>query len=191
MGALCGAAWGGSGRGAEHFRGSPPDATLPMQEHFILKAMIIALTSEIRSILPPSVRRKAGFRAGDQVEIKASGGIVHIIPKSQVVGTYKSTKAESAAIRKGEAAIARGDSVSLTEFLNVHSQSRKTSAKSSRKVSRERSGEDQGGGTAIVRGFQVDGYIYARTVQIPEQELSIELRDAGGRPLWRGMGRKR
>jgi hypothetical protein len=31
---------------------------------------------------------------------------------------YKPTKSEWAAIRKGEAAIARGDSVSLTEFLN-------------------------------------------------------------------------
>ncbi len=43
--------------------------------------MTITLTKEIRSILPPSVRRKAGFRAGDQVEIKASGSIVTIIPK--------------------------------------------------------------------------------------------------------------
>ncbi len=43
--------------------------------------MTITLTKEIRSILPPSVRRKAGFRAGDQVEVKESGGIVHIIPK--------------------------------------------------------------------------------------------------------------
>ena len=43
--------------------------------------MTITLTKEIRSILPPSVRRKAGFRAGDQVEIKDSGGIVTIIPK--------------------------------------------------------------------------------------------------------------
>jgi len=43
--------------------------------------MTITLTKELQSILPPSVRRKAGFRAGDQVEIKASGGIVHIIPK--------------------------------------------------------------------------------------------------------------
>jgi bifunctional DNA-binding transcriptional regulator/antitoxin component of YhaV-PrlF toxin-antitoxin module len=43
--------------------------------------MTITLTNEIRSILPPSVRRKAGFRAGDQVEVKASGGIVTIIPK--------------------------------------------------------------------------------------------------------------
>ncbi len=43
--------------------------------------MTITLTNEMRSILPPSVRRKVGFRAGDQVEIKASGGIVTIIPK--------------------------------------------------------------------------------------------------------------
>lgn len=43
--------------------------------------MTITLTKEMQSILPPSVRRKAGFRTGDQVEIKASGGIVTIIPK--------------------------------------------------------------------------------------------------------------
>jgi hypothetical protein len=32
-------------------------------------------------------------------------------------GTYKPTKGELAAIRRGEAAIARGEYVSLTEFL--------------------------------------------------------------------------
>lgn len=50
--------------------------------------MIITLTNEIRSILPPNVRRKAGFRAGDQVEIKASGGIVMIVPKSTPADEY-------------------------------------------------------------------------------------------------------
>lgn len=96
--------------------------------------MIITLTNEIRSILPSSVRRRAGFRAGDQVEIKASGGIVHIIPKSPAARTYQPTKAEWGAIRKGEAAIASGDSVSLAEFLHVDNHRRKTSAKSGRKV---------------------------------------------------------
>ncbi|MBI4907387.1 MAG: hypothetical protein HY820_27425 [Acidobacteria bacterium] len=43
--------------------------------------MTITLTKEIRSILPVATRRKAGFRTGDQVEVKESGGIVHIIPK--------------------------------------------------------------------------------------------------------------
>lgn len=32
-------------------------------------------------LLPPGVRRKAGFRAGDQVEVKAIGGIVTLISK--------------------------------------------------------------------------------------------------------------
>lgn len=45
------------------------------------------------------------------------------------------------------------------------------------------------GNTAVVKGFQVDGYIYARSIQVPEQKLSVELRDEQGRPLWRGMGK--
>ena len=49
---------------------------------------------------------------------------------------YKPTKAELTAIRKGEAAIARGDYVSLAEFLNVDRPRRKAGAKTARKVSR-------------------------------------------------------
>ena len=45
------------------------------------------------------------------------------------------------------------------------------------------------GNTAVVKGFQVDGLIYARSIQVPEQKLSISLRDEQGRPLWRGRGR--
>ncbi|MBX3328569.1 MAG: AbrB/MazE/SpoVT family DNA-binding domain-containing protein, partial [Nitrospira sp.] len=56
------------------------------------KPMTITLTNEIRSILPPSVRRKAGFRTGDQVEIKASGGIVMIVPKSTPADEYTPTQ---------------------------------------------------------------------------------------------------
>jgi hypothetical protein len=55
------------------------------------------------------------------------------------VRTYKPTKSELAAIRKGEAAIARGDSVSLSEFLHPHglaSNCYKAGTKANRKVSR-------------------------------------------------------
>ncbi len=45
------------------------------------KPMTITLTSEIQRMLPPRVRRKAGFKAGDQVEVKAIGGIVTLIRK--------------------------------------------------------------------------------------------------------------
>ncbi|MBL8176253.1 MAG: hypothetical protein JNK48_16360 [Bryobacterales bacterium] len=47
------------------------------------------------------------------------------------------------------------------------------------------------GTAAIVKGFRVDGYVYARSVQLPEQKINIDLRDEMGRPLWRGMGRKK
>ena len=33
-------------------------------------------------IVPPSVRRKAGFRTGDLLEFKVSGGVITILPKS-------------------------------------------------------------------------------------------------------------
>lgn len=45
------------------------------------KPTTITLTDEIQRILPPHIRRMAGFKAGDQVEIKASGGVVTLSPK--------------------------------------------------------------------------------------------------------------
>lgn len=32
-------------------------------------------------VAPPSVRRRAGIKAGDRLEFKVSGGIINIIPK--------------------------------------------------------------------------------------------------------------
>jgi antitoxin component of MazEF toxin-antitoxin module len=84
-------------------------------------------------VVPPSVQRQAGIKPGDRLEFKITDRTITITP---VERTYKPTKAEWAAIRKGEAAIARGDSVSLNEFLDVDRHGRKTRAKVSRKVSR-------------------------------------------------------
>ncbi|MBI4908310.1 MAG: AbrB/MazE/SpoVT family DNA-binding domain-containing protein [Acidobacteria bacterium] len=50
--------------------------------------MTVTLTSEMRSILPVSLRRKAGFRVGDQVEVKETGGILHIIPLQPAADEY-------------------------------------------------------------------------------------------------------
>lgn len=47
------------------------------------------------------------------------------------------------------------------------------------------------GGTAVVKGFQVNDLVYAMSVTIASQKLAIELRDENGRPLWRGRGKKR
>ena len=37
--------------------------------------------SKTSLVVPASVRRKAGIKAGDQLEFKVSGGIISIIPK--------------------------------------------------------------------------------------------------------------
>jgi hypothetical protein len=51
--------------------------------------------------------------------------------------TYKPTKSELAAIRRGEAAIARGQRVSLTDFLNtLYPNRRKARSKPNGKVAR-------------------------------------------------------
>ena len=48
------------------------------------KPMTITLSDEIQRLLPPRVRRTAGFKAGDQLEVKAIGGIVTLISKPVV-----------------------------------------------------------------------------------------------------------
>lgn len=45
------------------------------------KSVTMTLTSEIQRMLPPGVRRMAGFQAGDLVEVQTNGGIVTLIPK--------------------------------------------------------------------------------------------------------------
>lgn len=97
--------------------------------------MTVRVRSETDLIVPASVQRRAGIRPGDLVEFKVSARTITIQATPQ--RTYKPTKAELAAIRKGEIAIARGQCVSLAEFLNeLDGNGRKTRPKSRRKVSR-------------------------------------------------------
>jgi predicted transcriptional regulator len=85
-------------------------------------------------VVPSALQRQAGIKTGDRLQFKVSPGTIMITAISQAA--YKPTKAELAAIRKGEAAIARGDYVSLTEFLHeMDRPHRKTGAKAARKVS--------------------------------------------------------
>lgn len=43
--------------------------------------MTITVKSKTPLTVPEAVRRRAGFKPGDQVEFKASGGVVTIVPK--------------------------------------------------------------------------------------------------------------
>ncbi|HTM13733.1 MAG TPA: AbrB/MazE/SpoVT family DNA-binding domain-containing protein [Bryobacteraceae bacterium] len=42
---------------------------------------VIVKNDTVGLVVPPSVRRRAGIKAGDRLELKVSGGIINIIPK--------------------------------------------------------------------------------------------------------------
>ena len=97
--------------------------------------MSVLVNNEPDLIVPARVRRQAGIKAGDRVEFKVSSGTITITPVGRPA--YKPTKSELTAIQKGEADIARGDYVTLTDFLHdLDRPRRKGSAKATRKVSR-------------------------------------------------------
>ena len=86
-------------------------------------------------VVPQSVRRRAGIKPGDRLEFKVSPGAITITAAR--ARAYKPTKAELAAIRKGEAEIARGEYVPLTDLLHdLDRHRRKGSTKRARKISR-------------------------------------------------------
>ena len=91
--------------------------------------------NERQLVVPSSVQRQAGIKSGDRLMFRAAPGSITITTTRE--RTYKPTKAELAAIRRGEAAIARGEYVSLTEFLHeMDRPGRNAGTKAARKVSR-------------------------------------------------------
>ncbi|HLF88685.1 MAG TPA: hypothetical protein VI451_07075 [Anaerolineales bacterium] len=96
--------------------------------------MTTTVKSEAELVVPASVQRQAGIKQGDRVKFKVSHRTITItaVPSP----TYKPTKAELAAIRKGEAEIARGEFVTLRELLqDMDRRRRKGGTKAARKVS--------------------------------------------------------
>jgi len=95
--------------------------------------MTVVVKTKAGVVVPPSVQRQAGIKIGDRLEFRVSSGSITITP----VPTYKPTKSELAAIRKGEAALARGERMSLSDFLHgLDRHRRKAGTKTSRKISR-------------------------------------------------------
>ena len=98
-------------------------------------AMTVIVKNKTGLVIPPSVQRRAGIRTGDRLEFKVSARSITITTVDATV--YKPTKSELAAIRNGEAALARGQHVSLTEFLHgLDTNRRKAGTKAGRKISR-------------------------------------------------------
>jgi bifunctional DNA-binding transcriptional regulator/antitoxin component of YhaV-PrlF toxin-antitoxin module len=78
--------------------------------------MTVTVKDTTGLMVPPSLQRQAGIKTGDRLEFKVASRKITI--RAVPPATYKPTKSELAAIRKGEEAIARGQHVSVTEFLN-------------------------------------------------------------------------
>ena len=96
--------------------------------------MTITFKERTPLLVPLRVQRQAGIKRGDRLTFRVSPRTVTIRAEAP---TYKPTKAELSAIRKGEAAIARGEYVSLSDFLHeLDRRRRKTGAEAIRKVSR-------------------------------------------------------
>jgi bifunctional DNA-binding transcriptional regulator/antitoxin component of YhaV-PrlF toxin-antitoxin module len=78
-------------------------------------------------VVPRSIRRQARIKAGDRLEFKASSRTITITATEPAC---KPNKAEAAAIRKGEAEIARGELVMLDDLLHdLDNRRRKGGAK--------------------------------------------------------------
>src|ERR1035437_868377 len=97
--------------------------------------MQITVKERTGLFVPPSVQRQAGIGSGDRLEFKVSPRTITITAVEPP--TYKPTKAELAAIRKGEAEISRGEYVTLTGLLHdLDRHRRKSGTKATRKASR-------------------------------------------------------
>ena len=61
---------------------NPPSCYAALRSDFLFRnPMTVTVKSKIDLIVPPSVRRRAGLKSGDQVEFYVSGGVINIIPK--------------------------------------------------------------------------------------------------------------
>jgi predicted transcriptional regulator len=97
--------------------------------------MTITVKDKTDLVVPSSLQRQAGIKSGDRLQFKVSPHTITITAVEPP--TYKPTKAELAAIRKGEAEIARGEYVTLTDLLHdLDPPRRKSGTKAVRKVPR-------------------------------------------------------
>jgi AbrB family looped-hinge helix DNA binding protein len=82
-------------------------------------------------IVPASVRRKAGIRAGDRLEFRVSGGVINIIPElPTAIGEYsqrqrRAIDARLAEARKGPYYGPFESAEEAIEFLNNEIRTRK------------------------------------------------------------------
>jgi bifunctional DNA-binding transcriptional regulator/antitoxin component of YhaV-PrlF toxin-antitoxin module len=70
----------------------------------IALSMIVTVKNKTPLVVPPSLRRQAGFKGGDELEFRVSAGVITILPKAPAADE-EYTPAQRRAIDRG---IARG-----------------------------------------------------------------------------------
>ena len=70
--------------------------------------MTVTVKNKTPLVVPPAVRRQAGFKIGDKLEFKVAGGVVTILSKQDSDDAL--TREEEKIVRRGEAQLKRGDS---------------------------------------------------------------------------------
>jgi bifunctional DNA-binding transcriptional regulator/antitoxin component of YhaV-PrlF toxin-antitoxin module len=97
--------------------------------------MTVTVKNGVDLVVPPSVRRRAGIKTGDRLKFQVTARAIVITLAEEP--SYEPSETELAAIRKGEAEIARGEYVTLTDLLHdLDCPRRKRGAKTARKASR-------------------------------------------------------
>ena len=73
--------------------------------------MTVTVKSKTPLIVPPAVRRQAGFKSGDEIEFKVSGGVITIVPKLPIAEdeyTPEQRRIIDAQLREGLADVKAG-----------------------------------------------------------------------------------
>jgi len=97
--------------------------------------MTTIVKPEAALVVPASLQRKAGIKGGDRLRFSVTPRTITITVIDEP--TYKPTKAELMAIRKGEAAISRGEYVNMADLIHdLERNRRKTRGKKSSPISR-------------------------------------------------------
>jgi len=94
-------------------------------------------------VVPPALRRKAGFKRGQEVEFRAAGGVITIMPRLPAADDdytpeqrRRLDRGINASLREYQAGKHAGPFATVDEFLDdLHRESAKLSAK---KASRAR-----------------------------------------------------
>jgi antitoxin component of MazEF toxin-antitoxin module len=83
--------------------------------------MTVAVKNKPLVVVPPAALRRAGFKSGQELEVKASGGVITIVPKLSADELQDAREIRDpkirAAIRKGHEEFLAGKTRPIEEFF--------------------------------------------------------------------------